>query len=41
VLVLADSSGVSVGDLAASCPDGWEHHVLLVADEGVRVVDAR
>ena len=37
VLVLADSSGVSAGDLAGWCPDGWEHHVLLVAQEGVRV----
>jgi homoserine kinase len=38
VLVLADSTSVSAGDLAARCPHGWEHHVLLVAQEGVRVV---
>ena len=37
VLVLADSTAVSAGDLGAWCPDGWEHHVLLVAQEGVRV----
>jgi homoserine kinase len=37
VLVLADSSGISAGELAGWCPHGWEHHVLLVADEGVRV----
>lgn len=41
VLVLADATAVSVGDLAPSCPDGWEHHVLLVADEGARAVPAR
>ena len=37
VLVLADSTGVIAGDLAGWCPQGWEHHVLLVAEEGVRV----
>jgi homoserine kinase len=37
VLVLADSALLSAGKLAASCPHGWEHHVLLVADEGVRL----
>ena len=36
VLVLADSSTVSAGQLAGWCPSGWEHHVLLVAGEGVR-----
>ncbi|WP_460715199.1 homoserine kinase [Nocardioides dilutus] len=41
VLVLADSTLVSAGDLAAACPVGWEHHVLLVADEGARVVSPR
>ena len=41
VLVLADSSGVSAGDLAGWCPDGWEHHVLLVAQEGVRLASPR
>jgi homoserine kinase len=38
VLVLADSTVVSAADLAGPCPEGWEHHVLLVADEGVRRV---
>jgi homoserine kinase len=37
VVVLADSTVLSAADLAAACPPGWEHHVLLVADEGVRV----
>jgi len=37
VLVLADSATVSTSDLAARCPDGWEQHTLLIADEGVRV----
>jgi homoserine kinase len=41
VLVLADSTAVSVGELARSCPHGWEHHVLLVADEGVRLDRSR
>lgn len=41
VLVLADSAVVSAGDLAAACPEDWEHHVLLVADEGVRVASPR
>jgi homoserine kinase len=41
VLVLADSTAVSVGDLAGSCPQGWEHHVLLLADEGVRLTGPR
>lgn len=41
VLVLADSTTVSAGELAASCPHGWEHHVLLVADEGVRSESSR
>jgi len=41
VLVLADSTAVHAADLAASCPEGWEHHVLLVADEGVRTVSPR
>jgi homoserine kinase len=38
VLVLADSTAVSIADLAARCPHGWEHQALLVAQEGVRVV---
>ena len=37
VLVLADSGQVLDGDLATWCPDGWERHVLLIAQEGVRV----
>lgn len=41
VLVLADSTAVSVAELAGSCPHGWEHHVLLVADEGVRLTPPR
>lgn len=41
VLVLADSSEVSASDLAGVCPDGWEHHVLLIADDGVRVRSPR
>ena len=38
VLVLADSVSVRTDDLATYCPDGWEHHMLLLADEGVRVI---
>jgi len=41
VLVLADSSSLSAGDLAAACPEGWDHHVLLVAADGVRVAHSR
>jgi homoserine kinase len=41
VLVLADSSSLSAGDLAAECPEGWDHHVLLVAADGVRVAQPR
>jgi homoserine kinase len=37
VLVLTDSEAVLAAELATHCPDGWEHHVLLVADEGVRI----
>ena len=41
VLVLADSTEVSAGELAAGIPEGWEHHVLLVAKEGVRLASPR
>jgi homoserine kinase len=41
LLVLADATAVSVSKLARSCPPGWEQHVLLVADEGVRVPSPR
>ncbi len=41
VLVLADSGAVSTADLAERCPPGWEHHLLIVADEGVRVAETR
>lgn len=38
VLVLADAASVTTDELAGHCPEGWAHHTLLVADEGVRVV---
>jgi homoserine kinase len=41
VLVLADSSTLTAGDLATACPEGWDHHVLLVAADGVRVAQPR
>jgi homoserine kinase len=37
VLVLADADAVTTDALAAHCPDGWVHHTLLVADQGVRL----